>query len=170
MGLHLRIEYSFLIAGHTKFSCDQCFGTLKSKTRKTPLWTLYDIANATEQSSTINYAEIVGTHDMEVFVPTYDWASYLDRYFKKLKGIKSYHHFQVDINEPGALTCKENVNSKPVTVNLLRNLESLPPVGKLPEIIVPKGLSVERKKYLFDEIRAFCKEGTEDVVAPCPSF
>jgi len=38
--LHFSIEYSFLIAGHTKFSCDQCFGTMKTKIKKTPVWTI----------------------------------------------------------------------------------------------------------------------------------
>ena len=119
--LHWKIEYSFLIAGHTKFSCDQCFGTLKSKTRKTPLWTLYDIAKTTERSSSINYAELVGSHDGEIFVQTYDWNSYFDKYSKKLKNIKSYHHFYASKHEPGVIVCKRNIDSEPISTQLLKN-------------------------------------------------
>ena len=34
----------------TKFACDQNFGVLKRKTKKTELWTLYDIATAVNNS------------------------------------------------------------------------------------------------------------------------
>ena len=43
-GLHHAIEYSFLVAGHTKFSPDWCFGLLKQKTRRTFTSSLFDIA------------------------------------------------------------------------------------------------------------------------------
>ena len=34
-GLHHAVEYNFLLAGHTKFSPDWCFGLMKQKTRRT---------------------------------------------------------------------------------------------------------------------------------------
>ena len=35
-------------------------------------------------------------------------------------------------------------------------------------VITPAGLSLKRQHYLFKEIRQFCEEGTEDLVAPKP--
>lgn len=51
-GRHLSIEYNFLVAGHTKFSCDLCFGYLKKKTRLTKLNCLKDIEDV---STIMNY-------------------------------------------------------------------------------------------------------------------
>lgn len=46
-GRNTDIEFNFLIAGHTKFSCDLCFGYLKKKTRRTDLNCLQDIQDVT---------------------------------------------------------------------------------------------------------------------------
>lgn len=40
--------------------------------------------------------------------------------------------------------------------------------GGFPEQIVPDGLSVDRQKYLYSEIRQFCRPGTKDLVCPIP--
>ena len=37
---------------------------------------------------------------------------------------------------------------------------------QLPPIITPSGISRERAQYLFKEIREFCRDGTENLVAP----
>ena len=37
-----------------------------------------------------------------------------------------------------------------------------------PDRIEPLGLSQERKEYLFNEIRKFCKAGQADLTAPNP--
>ena len=133
------------------------------------MWTIYDVANVTESSSSINVAELVGTHDMEVFVPTYNWSSYLETYFKKLKNILGYHHFKASKSEPGVITCQQTATSEPVKFNLLKDKFHLPKNAVLPEVVQPRGLSQECRTYLFNEIRQFCKEGTEDIVAPSPN-
>ena len=38
-----------------------------------------------------------------------------------------------------------------------------------PNEIIPEGFSDQRKEYLYNEIRQFCKPGLEDLVAPCPT-
>ena len=40
--------------------------------------------------------------------------------------------------------------------------------SRLPEKLAPRGLSEQRKSYLFKEIRKYCQKGTEDLVAPNP--
>ena len=44
-GLHEEVEMNFLIAGHTKFSCDLCFGLVKKRYRRTRVSSLEDIVN-----------------------------------------------------------------------------------------------------------------------------
>lgn len=43
-GLNKTIEMNFLVAGHTKFTCDMCFGMVKKKYRRTRVSCLDDIA------------------------------------------------------------------------------------------------------------------------------
>ena len=170
MNLHNTILNSFLIAGHTKFGPDHCFGRIKQSYKLTYVSSIYELASLVEKSSTTgnNKAQIVGTHDGRVIVPVYDWASFLEPYFKKIPNIKKYHHFRFSKATPGMAFCKELVTSLKQPFMLLKDQANLPPSSVLPPTIRPDGLSQERKNYLFRKIRQFCKPGTEDLVAPSP--
>ena len=100
-GLHQTIDYNFLLAGHTKFAPDWCFGLEKQRTRKVFISSLFDIARAIEDSATVNTAELVGLHNGTVLIPTHDWMSYFETFFKKIPKLKSYHHFRFDKDFPG---------------------------------------------------------------------
>ena len=165
-GLHHTIEYNFLIAGHTKFAPDWCFGLVKQRTRKTFISSLFDIARAVEDSATVNTAELAGLHNGTVLIPTYDWMSYLDTFFKKIPHLKTYHHFRFDKAFPGTVFCKQYFSSEETAINILKTDRNMPQAGLLPRVITPKGISHERAEYLFKEIREFCRPGTEDFVAP----
>ena len=65
------ITMSFLPAGNTKFSPDWCFGLVKQKFRKTEVGCLNEIAKVVEESASVNIAQLVGTQDGEVIIPTY---------------------------------------------------------------------------------------------------
>lgn len=168
--LHESVNYSFLIAGHTKFGPDPCFGLIKRAYKVNFVSSLYEFADMVDSSSTvgINKSQLVGTHDGRVIVPVFNWSSYLERYFIKVPNIKKYHHFRFSKDEPGKLYFKEFSNSPEQSLMLLKNRTILPPESALPSEISPDGLSEERKQYLFREIRQFCKHGTEDLVAPVP--
>ena len=88
-GRHKNITLSFLLTGHTKFSCDWCFGLVKRLYRKTKVDCLVD------QSSDVNMAQLCGTENGEVIVPTFDWTSFLATYFHKVVNIKRFHHFHL---------------------------------------------------------------------------
>ena len=167
--LHQSITYSFLIAGHTKFGPDRCFGLIKKSYKVSYIPSLYEFATLVDTSSAVgvNKAQIVGTHEGRVIVPVYDWVSFLGQYFKKLPGIKKFHHFTFSKESPGTVSYKESVYSPQQSFMLLRNPAIVPP-ATLPPTIKPDGLSEERKRYLYREIRQFCKPGTEDIVAPAP--
>ena len=165
-GLHSSINYDFLLPGHTKFAPDWCFGLVKQKTRRTFISSLFDIARAVEESASVNVAEFVGLHNGTVCVPTFDWVTYLGQFFKKLPNIKSYYHFRFDKDFPGTIFCKQYWFSEETAINLLRNRNQLPRPGQLPATVSPQGISRERAEYLYKEIREFCRDGTEDLVAP----
>ena len=57
-GYHRRVNYNFMIAGHTKFTPDRCFGLIKKKYRSLFCSSVFDVAAAINESSTINQAEI----------------------------------------------------------------------------------------------------------------
>ena len=168
-GLNTDIEYSFMTVGHTKFSCDRCFGAFKKKVITTPIHTIYEVAFTCDNSSTCNLAELVGTHDGNVLVETYDWASMLSHYFKKMTNITDYHHFQFSAAEPGIVNVSVGLDDEPPFSIMLLKKDAPPFDGQLPETIPPKGFTPEREEYLYNEIREFCKEGVEDLVAPIPT-
>ena len=157
------INCNFLIPGHTKFSPDWCVGLLQKKTRQTFISSLFDIGKAVKESATVNVAELVGLHDGTVLIPTYDWVTFLGQHFKKLPQIKSYYHFCFHKDYPGTVFCKTYWHSEEKAINLLRGA---PEVGKLPPTVPLSSISREHVEYLYKEICEFCREGTENLVAP----
>ena len=168
--LHQSIKYSFLIAGHTKFGPDRCFGILKKSYKVNFVSSIYELARVVETSSNtgVNKAQLVSTHDGRVIVPVYDWCTFLGQYFKKITNIKKYHHFRFSKDESSVVYCREYLTSPEQACVLLKDGAVIPPVSVLPQKINPEGLSDERRNYLHREIRQFCKPGTEDLVAPVP--
>ena len=168
-GLHKSILYSFLIAGHTKFSPDWCFGLLKQSFRRHYVSSLFDLMSAVDKStvSGVNISKLCGLHDGTLLVSVYDWVTFLEPYFKKIPGISTFHHFRFSKDHPGVVFCRTLVDSPEIEFQILKNLEIRPP-NQLPPKLVPLGLSEERKRYLYREIREFCRPGTEDMVAPAP--
>ena len=129
------------------------------------MMSLYDIAAVCDDSSKSNFAVLVGTHDGRMLVPTYNWADHLAPHFRKVPGIKSFHHFRMSAGNPGIVHCFRTLDDRcPVEFNLLKGNG----ISSLPSIIDPSGLSRDRMNYLFNEIREFCASGSEDLVAPAP--
>ena len=71
VGLNETITLSFLVVGHTKFSPDWCFGLFKQAYRRAKIGCLEDIVKVVESSAVVNHAQLVGTQDGKVVVPTY---------------------------------------------------------------------------------------------------
>ena len=123
MKLHYSITYSFLIAGHTKFVLDHCFGLIKKAYKLTYGSSLYEFARlvVTSRTSGSNKAQLVVTHEGRILDPVYDWASFLGQYFRKLPNIKSYHHFRFSKEITGKVYFKEFVTSPEQSFVLLKN-------------------------------------------------
>ena len=95
--LHSEISLNFLVAGHTKFAPDWCFGLMKQRYRRSHVSDLNDIKRVVSEStiSGLNVPQLVEKEDGEVFVQQYNWQAFLSPYFKTLEGIKSLHHLRL---------------------------------------------------------------------------
>ena len=167
-GQHNNITLSFLVAGHTKFSPDWCFGLAKQKLRKTKVGCLADIATTIDQSATSNTTQLAGTEDGIPIVTTYDWVGYLASHFRRIPHIKRQHHFMLTSESKGYVTLKEYSDSEEVKFKMLKDDWS-PSATDLPPVITPPGLSPERQWYLHDSIREYCPDYCKNVVCPLPS-
>ena len=116
-----------------------------------------------------NLTELAGYHNGEVVVKVFDWVSWLGNVFKKLDNILSYQIFKFSSTEPGVVRCYKTIDSEPVVKNLLKLENPHVHFTTKPDEISPDGLSKQRQMYLYNQIREFCKVGTEDYVAPNPN-
>ena len=94
--------------------------------------------------------------------------TFFELYFKKIPGISKFHHFRFPKEHPGMVFCQTHVDSPEIEFQSLKDPAVKPPAHNLPRVIVPVGLNEERKRYLYREIRNFCRPGTENLVAPAP--
>lgn len=145
------------------------FRAFKAKLSKILCSSLYKLATVVDTSTVrgVNVTLLCSLHDGSTIVPVYDWVSFLSLYFKKFPNIKKYHHFQFKQAMPGVLMYREFSDGTDEHFSLLHKEDTLPP-SIPPAPLQPKGLDQQRKQYLYTEIRQFCKEGTEDLIAPKP--
>lgn len=167
-GLHKKIEFSTMIAGHAKFEPDWHFGVWKLKWRNSNVETLTEVAESVHKSSKNghNIPQIVQDQDKPVVF--YDWKTYLQNFFKPLKNLTRYHHFQFHADNPGWIEVKERNSGNPVSVNVLKgNVQ--PTAGQLPDVITERGLDIGRQWYLYESIREFCSsDAAKDAICPRP--
>lgn len=118
-GRHVSVTMSFLLAGHTKVSCDWCFGLFKRNLRRNKVDCLDDIAQVVQSSSPsgVNVPCLCGKEDGTVLVLMYEWSTFLATYFRKLDGIKSYHYFAFSKGST-LVTMKRILNSDKVSQDL----------------------------------------------------
>ena len=127
---------------------------------------LYDVRDVCDKTE-CNVAVLVGTHDQKIYVPTFDWSSYFEKLkFKSIDNLLQYHHFRMSAEDPGFVTCLKTFDDTPVRVRVVEDIAAI--TRNLPEVIPPKGLSRNRKEYLFTDIREFCTNETKDITAPDP--
>ena len=83
-----------------------------------------------------------------------------------LKGISQMHQFRFLANAPGCVYVKNSSDDKERKINLLNDKSWKTSLADLLTIIIPLGLSFERKWYLYNKIREFCPDNTKDLVCP----
>lgn len=176
-GLHDNIELSFMIVGHTKFAPDGYFGLIRMRYRRSNIYTFEDLIQTVLNSSENghNTCQTTGKYKkLSNSKPLIyrDWSSWLLKFFKKLPDITSYRHFKIVKNKPGVVQLKKTTDGDETEIQLLKRKV---PFGKnrtfrLPPKILPKGLSLERQWYLYEQIRIHIPhEKDKDATCPKPT-
>ena len=172
-GLHDKIELSFLIVGHTKFSPDGYFGLIKRHYRRSQVYTYDQLANIVESSSKNGHNICVrASNDIVPPVIYRDWSTWLSQYFATFKGISNYQHFKVESKESSIIIAKERKDSEEVKVKLTKKrlpFSKKQSPKKLPKQLLPRGLSLKRQWYLYDQIRCHIpNEKDKNQTCPLP--
>ena len=90
LGYFKRVEFMFLIVGHTKNNCDRWFNTLKSKYRKSNVYTMPQLI------------DVQGTVSKQVKVSTVadgdfkGYNSFLNKFYRSIPSISKSHIFVCD--------------------------------------------------------------------------
>ena len=113
----------------------------------------------------LNISQLTKSVDGIRLVSWFDWKSFLSTMFKTIPNITTYHHFRFNKRSPGILFVRELIDSteKAITMSSEKTLDP----QALPEQVIPKGLNIVRKWYLFDEIAKFCSS-PETAAITCP--
>ena len=139
-GQHRSISLNFLVAGHTKFAPDWCFGLLKQAFRRHDVSCLADLETVVDNSAEVNEAQ---REDGEKLVAVHDWQAHLGGNFKVLPGMKKYHHFRFHADSSGICFVKRTADDEEMAVNLLTtNIEAVH--RNRPAVLLPAGLVNKR--------------------------
>ncbi|XP_071053768.1 uncharacterized protein [Onthophagus taurus] len=158
-GLQKAILFNFLLTGHTKFTPDRFFGIFKAKYAVSNIDTHDDLMKCVVASSPSGHNKAVSAEN----VTWYDWANYLQQFYKPLIGITQYHHFIISSNSVKVRQFADSEET--IEFKLLQQ-----PVNDLmPNIIKPVGLSLERQWYMYNNLRELVSDIAKvDDVAPLP--
>ena len=72
--------------------------------------------------------------------------------------------------EPGVVYVKKPNNAEEERFSLLKDSANIPVLPQMPPVKLAVGLSQEREKYLWKDIRPFLDEDKADLLAPRPSW
>ncbi|CAG2220725.1 unnamed protein product [Mytilus edulis] len=157
-----------MIAGHTECLCDACFGMLKKKFRKSDVNTVSQLVKIVDNSAKCNRSEVYNENDDDKnSLNWYRWDNFFTKYFKPLRGIGKFHHFRFTSDEVGVVFARETLDQPEKRLALLKESTNVPELlTTLPEVIQPAGLTEERMRYLYNEVRPFFQYNFRDEFCP----
>ena len=161
VGLSDEIQIDFMRVGHTQCFVDAGFGLLKQKYRRGDVDTLAQLATVINDSAHINHAE-------EFCWEWRSWDSYLKGFFKPIRN--SYKRFSFSSSEPGYVEMSEYDTHPDQSFKVLSTPPSQLSRDSLPPVLPHAGLSIERAKYLYEQIRPFCHKESRDITCPAPEI
>ena len=87
-------------------------------------------------SSVVNFAQLVGTSEGEILVQSYDWTGFFSKMFRKIDGIKQYHHFsfEKEVLREGELIVRKSCSDVPSRIKFLKEAQFMFP-DILPEVV-----------------------------------
>ena len=77
-------------------------------------------------------------------------------------------YYRFDHEKPGVVMLQKHTDTEVVEFQLLKDPAVRPPLCGVP-VQPPPGLDMPRQKYLFKEIRKFCREDAQDITCPKPT-
>ena len=87
------LSLKFMVAGHTKFASDRCFGFLKRAFRREHMSGLCEFKAVADGSAECNGGKLVGHEEGTSFVDVGNWQDHHEPYFS-FYGIKRLQHFR----------------------------------------------------------------------------
>ena len=165
VGLHESVTYDFMLAGHTRCLVDGCFGLLKQKYRRSNVYSMEQLAQVVDQSSTVNSAVLFSKCSAQ----WYAWDTFLARHFKPVPGISRLHHIKFSAADPGIIKVKDLHNTEERSINIVKTTVAAIRSAGMPEVLTPAGLSQDRQAYLFKQIRPHVPPEFQDELCPPPA-
>ena len=160
-GLNTSIKIHFMIAGHTKSLCDGCFGLIRIKYIRSD-------THCSQQLNTLVNSSAVCNETFDLNFNWYNWDTYFNRTLIGLKGISKYQHFRLT-GEFGIVFAKVSLEAEEVRFDLRKRGVNIPnTIENFPPILNAGGLSLERKKYLYNHVRNFVSPEYRD--QECPPY
>ena len=155
-----------MVAGHTRCLVDGHFGLLKRKYQRSNVNSIPELVEVLESSAATNTSHTVDGSNM-----WREWDSFFTQFFRPVPHIQRQQHFRFDHTSPGKVIVREGLDSQPTTVSLSKRSVTLADVqnAEIPQFLLPGGLSVERQKYLFKEIRPHVSVDCQDQLCPSPA-
>ena len=160
---HQQITLSFMRVGHTRCLVDGHFGLIKKIYRQSDTDTLAQMAEVVQRSSTNNFAQLYEWQWRK-------WDEFFSKHFRKIPLITKYQHFRFSSTAPGTVYVRKCWNSEEKAIQILKRGVTCTKVrrARIPSVISPAGLTEERKRYLYHEIRPFVSPQFQDITCPSP--
>ena len=161
-----RVEFKFMIKGHTHFIVDSGIGHAKKELRRSDVFCLKHWAAVVNRSSIVNKAKVIDASHV------YDWKTELQPYFKSFDGISKFHHFATDAAKPGWIFFKygfdDDVWEKRKLLKSNRSLRTkkFTNLTKYLSSVGFKGGKPEKEKALFENLRQYVKDKWKDELCP----
>lgn len=108
------VHLDFMIAGHTFFFPDACFGCLKKKVRKERILNYDDFHAVVEKSAKCNLAVSTRVPSFR----TYDWKTFVKQFFRPVDKISKLHC--LEISRGHVIACEVHGDGKPTRQNLMK--------------------------------------------------
>eukprot|EP00105_Crassostrea_gigas_P036727 XP_019920875.1 PREDICTED: uncharacterized protein LOC109618083 [Crassostrea gigas] len=154
MGLHHDIQLSMQVPYHGRCLVDAGFANIKRLYHRTDVDSLSGLVEVVRKSarsnSHVTYINNAGEHSWE----WYDWKSFTSTFFTNVKGIrKSKSH--ADDSERETTLMKSSISPEDITTGSV-----------IPDILPPGGMTSERQRYLFCDVRPFVRDPFKDTTSP----
>lgn len=115
-------------------------------------------------TSKVNFAVPIGDEQGNTIVNTYDWLSYFAKNgSRKIPHITKFNHFEFNNSHKGFVHCKKELQDNVLVHKIFPTVEG---PAEFPNLLVPQGLSNDRRHYLYSNIRQYCKDEFKDLLCP----